>query len=107
MTYTEIDPKIVREIAEAAFRSDVGGDLSKRVEAALIASGVASPVVSEKFDAWSAAVGAEYDRLESESFTSDDPAGELEAWLAGRSVDDWIGRRIREVLDELAAVRKA
>lgn len=63
MTYTEIDPTIVREIAEVAFRSDAGGDPSKRVEAALIASGVAGPVVSEKFDAWSKAVGAEYERL--------------------------------------------
>lgn len=64
MTYTEIDPKIVREIAEAAFRSDGGGDRAERVESALIASSVAGPVLGEKFDAWSNAVGAEYDRLD-------------------------------------------
>lgn len=64
MTYTEIDPRIAREIAEAAFRSDGGGNRDERVEAAIIASGVAGPVLGEKFDAYSKAVGVEYDRLD-------------------------------------------
>lgn len=60
---TEIDPKIVREVAEVAFRSDVPGSAADRVEAALIAADVAGPVLSKKFDAYTEAVGAEYDRL--------------------------------------------
>lgn len=59
----EIDPRVVREVAEAAFRSADGGSPAERVEAALIAFGVAGPVVGEMFDAYSAAVGAEYERL--------------------------------------------
>lgn len=59
----ETDPRFVREIAETAFRSDAPGSPADRVEAALIASGVAGPVLSEKFDAYSVAIGAEYDRL--------------------------------------------
>lgn len=60
---TEIDPKIVRKVAEVAFRSDTPGSAADRVEAALIAADVAGPVLGEKFDAYSAAVGAEYERL--------------------------------------------
>lgn len=59
----ETDPKLVREIAETAFRSDAPGSAADRVEAALIASGVAGPVLSKKFDAYTEAVGAEYERL--------------------------------------------
>jgi hypothetical protein len=66
MTYTEIDPAVVRTIAEAALHSTVSDDRAERVESALIASGVAGPVLSEGFDAWSKAVGAEYDRLTAE-----------------------------------------
>lgn len=60
---TEIDPRIVREVAEVAFRSTDGGGRAERVEAALIAADVAGPVLGKKFDAYSEAVGAEYDRL--------------------------------------------
>jgi len=69
MTLPEIDPAVVRTIAEAALYSTISDDRAERVEAALIASGVAGPVVGEKFDAWSKAVGAEYERLESEQST--------------------------------------
>lgn len=89
---TEIDPRIVREVAEAAFRSTDSGSPAERVEAALIASGVAGPVVSEKFDAYTTAVGAEYDRLADEEMRStaeqDADLAEvvvrLQRWLAGR-----------------------
>lgn len=85
---TEIDPRIVREVAEAAFRSDTSGSPAERVEAALIASGVAGPVMGKKFDAYSMAVGAEYNRLaaaqENESHASWDPfadIADITAWL--------------------------
>lgn len=63
---TEIDPRIVHEVAEAAFRSADGGSPAERIEAALIAADVAGPVLGERFDAYTKAVGAEYDRLEAE-----------------------------------------
>ena len=59
----ETDPKLVREIAETAFRSDTSGSPAERVEAALIASGVAGPVLGKRFDVWTKAVAAEYERL--------------------------------------------
>ena len=60
---TEIDPRIVREVAESAFRSADGGSPAERVESALITSGAAGRALSEKFNAYSEAVGAEYERL--------------------------------------------
>lgn len=64
---TEIDPRIVRKVAEAAFRSTDGGSPAERIEAALIAADVAGPVLGRKFNAYSNAVGAEYERLDAEA----------------------------------------
>lgn len=88
----ETDPKLVREIAEAAFRSDVPGGAANRVEVALIAADVAGPILGKKFDAYSAAVGAEYDRLDAAS----GPDGQL------RSVreDNGAAKRVLAYLDD-------
>lgn len=59
---TTPDPKTVREIAEDAIRSTTSGSPAERIESALIASGVAGPVLSERFDTWTRAVAVEYER---------------------------------------------
>lgn len=79
---TETDPRLVREIAETAFRSDVPGGGADRVEAALIASGVAGPVLGEKFDAYSTSVGAEYERLEAAAGSTTTSGGHYSRILA-------------------------
>lgn len=66
MTPTETDPRHVREIAVTALRSiadDPAGERAEHVETAIIASGVAGPVLGELFDAYSTAVWAEIERL--------------------------------------------
>jgi hypothetical protein len=64
-----IDPAIVRAIAESVRRDTPGDDPATRIESALIASGVAGPVLGERFDAYSAAIGAEYERMSAEDPT--------------------------------------
>jgi hypothetical protein len=58
------DPETVREIAEDAIQSTASGSPAERIESALIASGVAGPVLSERFDTWTLAVAVEYERQE-------------------------------------------
>lgn len=88
----ETDPKLVRKVAEFALRSDGWGNREERVEAALIASGVAGPVLGEKFDVYTKAVAAEYDRLDAAS----GPDGQL------RSVreDNGAAKRVLAYLDD-------
>lgn len=67
MARTKPDPSIVQEIAHASFRITTPGGRSGRVEAALIANGIAGPVLGEMFDAYSTAVCVEVDRIAAET----------------------------------------
>jgi hypothetical protein len=59
---TAPDPKTVREIAQDALVVAVRRGATEAVESALIAHGGGGPVVGEKFNVYTNAVAAEYDR---------------------------------------------
>jgi hypothetical protein len=89
----DVDPQLVREIAQDALTIAIRRGRAEAVEAALLArSFVVGNTLSETFDEYAEAVGAEYLRLASEQPTAEQGGDEaadavrefLDAWEADR-----------------------
>jgi hypothetical protein len=101
-----IDPAIVRTIAESALKDTASDDPATRIESALIAGGVAGPVLGERFDAYSAAIGAEYERMSAEPARAERAGSDVFDLLerAGVDLDDpkWSGMDAFDVAEALS-----